>query len=329
MEMKVLVTGASGFVGGWLVKYLIQQGLEVRVLDRSQKISDELKHLKIETVMGDILNPQTLSSAMEGVDSVFHLAGLIAYTRSQRQQMDRVNVLGTQNIIEACIEKNVRRLVHFSSVVAVGASFDGKTLLNENSEYNIHHLNLGYFESKFYAEQKVKQAVAENKIDAVIVNPATIYGPGDAKKGSRGVQLKVARGKIPFYPPGGVNIISIEDIVSATFQAWKVGRTGERYILSNENILIKDLFNLIATAAGVEPPKIGLPKSALLALGRVGDILEKINLKGPVNSENAWASILFHWYDNSKAKQYLGLNPKPAKYAIEQSLAWIKEQGML
>ncbi len=323
--MKVLVTGASGFVGSWLTKYLLEQGLQVRILNRSSKKPEDLKDLNVEVIQGNVLDLESVLKAADGVDSIFHLAGVVAYTKAQRKIMDDVNIHGTENIIKACASKKIRRLVHFSSVVAIGASFDGKNIINETFVYNLKDLNLGYFESKHTAENLVCDAVKNKLIDAVIVNPSTIYGPGDAKKGSRGVQLKVAKGTFPFYPPGGVNIVSIEDVVAATYQAWKVGESGERYLLTGENILIKDLFDMIAEFAGVSAPKIPLSKNVLLGLGKVGDFMEKIGRKGPINSENAWASVMFHWYDNSKAKAALGLRPKSARYAVQQSVNWVKQ----
>jgi dihydroflavonol-4-reductase len=213
-------------------------------------------------------------------------------------------------------------------VVAIGASFDGKPL-NEDSPYNVKHLDLGYFETKHAAENIVREANQTGRVDAVMVNPGTIYGPGDAKKGSRGVQLKVARGKFPFYPPGGVNIVSVEDVVDCTIAAWKRGRSGERYIVGGENLLIRDVFKMIASEAGVEPPSIPLPRPLIFTIGKVGDLLESIGKKGPLNTENAWTSVLYHWFDSSKAQRELGLSPKPASFAIAQSVKWIKENGLL
>src|SRR5690606_38059941 len=155
----------------------------------------------------DVTDPQSVDSATRGMDSVFHLAGLIAYTRSERAAMERVNVQGTRNVIDACRAAKVKKLVHLSSVVAIGASFDGKTLLNEESEFNLGHLNLGYFETKRKAELHVVDAAKRGDFETVILNPGTIYGAGDAKKGSRKTQIKVAQGRFPFYPSGGVNVV--------------------------------------------------------------------------------------------------------------------------
>jgi dihydroflavonol-4-reductase len=327
--MKVLVTGATGFLGGWLVRRLLDEGHDVRIIKRPRSNLDDIEGLPLEIMPGDVTDLASLVEACRGVDSVFNLAGLIAYSKSQRQAMEKINVTGTANMIRACHENQVRRMVHLSSVVAVGASFDGRVPLDENSAYNVGHLDLGYFETKHKSEILVRKAVADGKIDAVMINPSTIYGRADSKKGSRKTQLKVAQGKFPIYPPGGVNIVAVEDVIDCIVAAWKTGRKGERYIISNENLLIKDAFEMIAQAAGVKPPRIGLPKSAIFAIGKVGDLLEAVGKKGPLNTENAWMSVLYHWFDSSKAQNEFGLKLKPASHAIEQSIRWSRDNGLL
>lgn len=324
--MRVLVTGATGFLGSWLTRRLAQDGHDVSILCRTQNPDLDLQELSVKKCLGDVTDLQSLMTAARGIELVYHLAGVIGYSRAMREAMERVNVQGTANVIAACQAQNVRRLIHVSSVTAVGASFDGKVPLNEDSPYNLSHLNLGYFETKRAGEILVREAVKTGVIDAVILNPSTVYGPGDAKKGSRKTQLKVARGKLPFYTSGGVSIVAVEDVVDAIIAAGKIGRSGERYILSGENITIRQLFETIASEAGVEPPKIYLPNFAVHALGRLGDCLERMGKKGPLNSENAWTAILFHWFDSSKAQRELGFQPGTARKAIHESVAWIKKE---
>lgn len=326
--LKVLVTGASGFVGGWLVRRLREENVQVVALRRkSSSNTDELEG--VETAWGDITDSASVLAAAKGVDSVFHLAGHVGYSKAERALMDKINVEGTRNVIAACRANNVRRLLHMSSVVAVGASFDGQKPLDETSPYNLHHLDLGYFETKRRAEELVVAAVRAEGLDAVMVNPSTIYGAGDAAKGSRKVQLKVAQGRFKFYTGGGVSIVGIEEVVEATIAAWKRGRTGERYILSGDNITIKRLFEIIAAAAGSRPPGIHLPNPVVRAIGKTGDLVERLGRRGPLNSESAWSSILFHWFDHQKASAELGFRAQPAETAIDKSVNWIRGKGWL
>lgn len=326
---KVLVTGANGFLGSWLCRNLIDQGSQVCALVRKNSDLSELRGLKIDYRTGDVTDLHSLLDASQGIDTVFHLAGLIAYKKSQRDAMERVNVGGTENVLEACRAQSIRKLVHLSSVVAVGAGFTPDQILNEESEFNVHHLNLGYFETKKKAEEKVQEACAKGRVDAVILNPSTIYGPGDAKKGSRNTQLKVAQGRFPYYTSGGVNVVAVEDAVAGILSAWRKGRTGERYILAGENLLIKDLFRIIALKSGQDAPDKEIPTFVLHALGISGDILSKMGIKSSISRENAWTSTLYHWFDSSKAQTELDFKPRSAETAISQSVQWMKENGLL
>jgi dihydroflavonol-4-reductase len=331
--MAVLVTGATGFVGSWLVRGLCERGETVHVLHRPSSSLEDLKGLSFVSRLGDVTDAASVRKACQDVDTVFHLAGVVGYSRAARPLMDQVNVEGTRHVVEALSGRKAAsghsvKLVYMSSVVAVGASFD-RTPLNENSPFNLSHLNLGYFETKKAAEELVRAATRDGKIHSVILCPSTIYGGGDAKKGSRKTQLKVARGEFPFYTSGGVSIVSVHDVVQGIFAARERGRNGERYILSGENITIKDLFDRIAGFAGVRPPRFRLPSPAVHAIGRVGDFLETIGKKGPLNSENAWTALLYHWFDHTKARTELGFNPRPANEALKESVDLMKQEGLL
>ncbi|MFM6927628.1 MAG: NAD-dependent epimerase/dehydratase family protein [Bdellovibrio sp.] len=327
--MKVLVTGANGFLGSWVTRALVDEGHEVYALVRPKSDLSELNGINCKYVYGDVTDIVSLLAAFKGIDTVFHLAGVIAYKGSDRALMERVNVQGTANVVEVCRECHVRRLVHLSSVVAIGGSRSSSEIMDEKSEFNVHDLNLGYFETKFAAEEIVKKAVAKGEIDAVILNPSTIYGPGDARKGSRKMMLKVAQGKFKFYTSGGVNVVAVQDVVKGILSAWKVGKKGERYILAGENILIKDLFRIIAEEAGVPAPIHHLPDQMLHLVGTIGDVMEKMGFKGPLSKENAYTATMYHWFDSSKAQKDLDFHPRPAREAIHNSVQWIKEQGML
>jgi dihydroflavonol-4-reductase len=326
--MAVLVTGATGFVGSWLVRELVKRGEEVRVLHRRSSNLEDLQGLDYVSRLGDVTDLDSLRNACLGVDTVFHLAGVVGYSKAMRRVMDDVNVGGTKKVVEAMQQSPKAKLVYMSSVVAVGASRT-PTPLNETSPYTISKLNLGYFETKKAAEELVVDACRRGRIEAVILNPSTIYGAADAKKGSRKTQVKVAQGKFPFYTSGGVSIVSVHDVVAAVLRAREVGRSGERYILSGENMTIQELFNRIAKFAGVKPPSIHMPNFAVHAIGKVGDLLESIGKKGPINTENAWTSTLYHWFDHAKATRELGFQPRPADEPLRESVEWMKQNGIL
>lgn len=323
--MKVVVTGANGFLGSWLTKRLIQDGYDVHIVTRKNSDLSELKNLKFTNHIGDVTESETLDPAFESAEIVFHLAGVVAYKKEHRNLMEQVNVQGTQNVVSAVQRKNVKKLLHLSSVVAIGAGFHPHQILNEQSEFNLSHLDLGYFETKRKAEVIVMDAYNKGLIQPYIVNPSTIYGSADAKKGSRSVQLKVAQGRFPFYTSGGVNVVAVEDVIDGILLAINKGQSGQRYILSGENWTIKKLFSEIADSAGVQAPQLLLPNFALHTIGTLGDIFKGIG----ISKENAWTSTMFHWFDNTKAKKELGFNPRPAKQAIQNSVDWMRLQGLI
>lgn len=326
---KVLVTGASGFLGSWLCRRLLEEGYQVSALVRKGSDLSELDGFKVNHTYGDVTNLQSLIDGFKGHDCIFHLAGLIAYKSSQRASMEKVNVQGTQNVLKACSSLGIQDLVYASSVVAIGAGFSKDQVLNEDSPFNVSHLNLGYFETKHHAERLVMDATVKGQVRARIFNPSTIYGPGDAKKGSRKSQLKVAQGQMPFFTSGGVNVVAIEDVLNGILAVWRKGQAGRRYILCGDNITIQQLFENIALAAGVPAPRHQIPNWLLHGLGKIGDIATSLGVQGGISSENAWTATLYHWFSNERAKSELGFTARSSAQAIEASVKWSKEHGLI
>lgn len=330
--MRALVTGGNGFLGAHLIERLLSERMEIFALVRRTSNLDEVHSRdQIQLEYGDITDKSSLIQAFQNSkpDVVFHLAGYIGYKKTERDLMEKINVQGTKNIIEAMVETKVPKIVHMSSVVAVGAGYRRTEILDENSPYNLGPLNLGYFETKRQAENLVVQATRDKAIQSVILNPSTIYGPADAKKGSRKTQVKVAQGKFKFYTSGGVSVVSVEDVIEGIYRGFKSGRNGERYILSGENILIKELFEKIAKFAGVSPPNLYLPDVALHLVGKTGDLLSRFGFPMSISQENAWTATLFHWFRNDKAKKELGIEFKPADYSLRQSVQWMKDNKII
>jgi len=322
-EKSVIVTGSNGFLGAHICRRLLDEGFQVTALVRKGSDLSELEGVKVHLAYGDVTNKESLVQSFKSFTTVVHAAGVVAYKKADRPLMETVNVQGTKNTIEACIEVGVEKLVHISSCVAVGASFT-PTPLTETSPYGIESLGLGYYDTKRDAEKIVIEAAKAKKIWAVCVNPSTIYGAADAKKGSRKTQLNVARGKFPFYTSGGVNVVAVEDVLDGIIQAWTRGRSAERYLLTADNMTIKNLFEQIAHCAGVKPPGFLIPGFVLHGLGIIGDAIHV----GP-SRENAWSATLFNWFNSDKAKQELQFSPRPSSQAIENSVRWSKDNGLI
>lgn len=325
--MKFLVTGATGFLGQNLIQYLYENGHQAIALAREgSRPSETFQTLGVEIFRGDVVEAPSIQRIPENLDGVFHLAGVIAYHKRERSLMERVNVLGTTHVLDFCETRNLP-LLHVSSVVAIGASRTPK-ILNEKSPYEVPD-SFGYFASKKKAEDLVLQRSLPGKLRAVIVNPSTIYGAGDMEKSSRKAQLQVARGRLSFYPPGGVSVVNVEAVVHAMLKAFQVGKSGERYILAGENLLLKEVFALIAKHSGQTPPSWGLPKFLLQMIGRGGDLAELLGMQASLTSENAALACWYHWFDSSKAHQELGFQFEPADEAIRKSILWAKNKGLL
>ncbi|MCC6276495.1 MAG: SDR family NAD(P)-dependent oxidoreductase [Oligoflexia bacterium] len=326
--MKVLVTGGTGFLGGWIVRGLKNAGHDVRVLHRAHSRLEEIKSVNFESALGDVTDPDSVDSACRGVDAVIHAAGLIGYKPELRDQMFKVNVGGTENVIAAVVKQKVQRLVFTSSVVAIGASPQPK-VLNEDSLYEMGHLGLGYYDSKREAELKVLEAAKKGKINGVSLNPSVMFGPGDGLKDSRKLHLKVAQGKIPFYTSGGINVMNVEDAVQGHLNALTRGKSGERFILASENIYVKELFKWLAEEGGSRPPQILLPKIFIEALRLGRPVLNVLGIGPKLPLDSAFLATFFHWYDNAKAKSELAVTFRPARSAVHESMKWCKSHGLI
>ncbi len=327
--MNVFVTGATGFLGSHLCRHLVNKGFTVSAICRSEKkkleLSQDIRD-QINWIQGDLFSNNW---DLKKYDFVFHLAGFIGYKPEDHEMMQKVNVEGTKVIINKIKDAHyIPKLIYLSSVVAIGAGHKKTEVLNENSVFNVSNYNFGYFDTKKEAEDYVLEETKKG-LFAVALNPSTIYGAGDMKKGSRKAQLKVAKGKLKFCPKGGVSIIHVDDVCKAIISSLDKGISGERYILSGENITIKELFTLVANASGVKPSFTEIPTSLLLGIGHFFECLKFIGLKPQMSLENLKVATMYHWFNNEKARNELDLNPKPAKAAIEESIKWAKEQNYI
>lgn len=325
--MKVLVTGATGFLGSHLVSALIKEGFEVVALIRSTSDANMAASLGCQTVTGDLLDLASLSRSFKGLDGVFHVAGAMSSSPKEKERLLKVNIDGVRNVIAACKDQNVKKLIHVSSVVAVGVNLTAnEALLTEESANITKGMAYTNYDSKRIGEELVLEAAKKGEIQAIVVNPGLIYGAGDARKIIRKGNVMAAKGKLPVYPSGGVNIVAVEDVTAAMIEAFHHGRNGERYLLTGDNITIKDLLSKISLYAGAKAPSKKMPERFLKFLATVFDSL---GLKSEVCRENIFSATSFHWYDSAKAKRELGFKPRSHDEAISSSVEWMKKNNYL
>jgi dihydroflavonol-4-reductase len=259
----ILVTGGTGMIGARLLYTLLSEGHTVRALKRkgaSTKLFDQYLSQKdqfsaqIEWLEGDLLDLDTLERACEGVDTVFHCAAMISFIPKEAQKMERVNIEGTANLVNICLETtNFRYFCFVSSVATLGRS-SGDQQLDEHSHWDPTTHPSNYAISKYGAEREVWRGVAEG-LPGVMVNPSIVLGPGDFNKGSSELFKKVANG-FPFYTEGVSGFVDVRDVCDAILFLWKKNKTGERYILNAEDLSFKSLFEKIAAGLKVKAPSI-------------------------------------------------------------------------
>ena len=251
--MKVLVTGGTGFVGSQIVAALVRRGDTVRVLHRATSKLIMLEGLPIEHVLGDVQEPEAVARAVAGCDLVFHVAAVASYWRTQREQVYRVNVEGTRIVMEACLAAGVPRVVHTSSVAAIGIPRNGRPA-DERATFDAFSATFAYADSKHRAEAVVLQAVARG-LPAVIVNPGAVYGAGDHNLISGSMVLELARRSVPLVPDGGLCVVDVDAIVRGHLAAAERGRIGERYILGGENLTLLEIATEICAVVGRRAPR--------------------------------------------------------------------------
>jgi len=324
--MKILVTGATGFLGHHLVKRLVKDGYDVRILKDKSSPMDLIKDLKLEVTEGDIRDFELVKKAVSGCDIVFHLAGIISYWSRQNNLQFEVNVNGTQNVVKSCLEAKVKRLIYTSSTAAVG--FNPGGLADEKTEFNLGNLGIAYCDTKYLAEKEVQKAIKEG-LDAVIVCPGSIYGPGDIRRIKEDPVFPKGIFSL-FYVDGGLGIVDVEDVVQGEILAWKKGKKGERYILVGENLSFYEIRKTVAEILGKNPPKTKIPSFLFLILSYFLNWTSYLTEKRPkFTPENARLNKIFLYYSNEKAKKELGMKFRPFKESAQRMVEWYKENKYL
>lgn len=318
--MRTLVTGATGFVGPRLVRRLVERGDQVRVLVRASSNLAALEGLPIEVARGDVTAPETLRAALDGIETVYHAAGLVSSAHRDRQRLFEVNVGGTRNVLSAALAAGASRVIYTSSCAAVGYSRRSEPV-NERSSWV--DFGVTYARAKRAAEAAAFELQARG-LPLVVVNPTTAMGPDDPTMVTTRVVAKFMRGHLPAQVAGGMNIIDVDDFVAGHLLADERGRIGERYILAGTNVTWAEFFRLLSELTGRPVPR-RVPLPAALALAFAVERLAEARGRPPrLEFEEVRLAGLYRFADATKARTELGLTVRPLRDTLARTVDWLR-----
>jgi dihydroflavonol-4-reductase len=316
-----LVTGATGFLGSHVARALVERGDDVRVTVRRTSSAEALEGLDVHRVVADVTDRRQVRRALDGVDRVFHVAGSTSLRLSE-DDLFRVNVRGTQVVLEACLRAGVERVVYTSSVAALGPAPRGKTV-DETQVFRAGGLDIPYVTSKHAAEAEALR-VAARGLPVVIVSPAHVLGRGDHRRSSTDVVRRFLLGRIPAYVEGAINVVDVRDVAHGHVLADEAGRPGERYILGNRNYTWDRLFAELARLSGVAPPPMRLPADVALRLVQAAGYVPRAQL--PFTAAEVRAAAQWWTYRSTKARRELGWTTGAHEDTVEETVAFWRER---
>jgi dihydroflavonol-4-reductase len=318
----VLVTGATGLVGSHVVRQLLERGDRVRITVRDRSRLDNVEDLDVDRVTADVLDRRSMRKALRGVERVVHVAGHTSL-RSDSTKVFAINVQGTRTVLEEALRARVERVVHVSSVAAIGPAPRGSTA-DERQPFSAGGLDVPYVHAKREAEMEALRVCAMG-LPVVIVNPAHVFGAGDLYRSSTEIVLRFLRRQLPAYVDGALNIVDAEDVARGVVLADERGEPGERYILGNRNFTLDRLFADLGRLSGVAPPALKLPYPAALALARAAEAAPGGH--PPITQTEVRAAHQWWAYRSTKAKRELGWRPSHHEDTLERTIAWYRDRG--
>jgi len=321
---RYLVTGATGFLGSHRVEKLLgNPELTVRVLCRGANRWTAME--RVEIVYGDILDVAIVERATREVDGIFHLAGFVTRDRSQASQLFDTHIRGTRNLCEAVLRNGSPRVVLSSSSGTVAAS-RVPIMHNEDSPFaNEVAAHWPYYLSKIFQE-KLALSFHENQgLPVMIVSPSLLLGPGDERLSSTGDVLLFLDRKLPNVPSGGLNFVDVRDAADALIRAMDSGVPGRRYLVGGHNMTVKDFFVALERFSGVKGPRMELPETwSRTGAGFLRGLYKVVAQQYSLDDTTVEMAYRFWYFDNSRAKSELGLNPRPADETLKDTIVWLR-----
>lgn len=326
--MRCLVTGATGFLGTNLVHELVRDGWTVRAFGLPGSETRYIDDLPVEIMLGDITNPADVDRAVAGMEIVFHVAGDTSFWKRNIARQRLINSQGPVNVAEACLRHGVRRLVHTSTVDALG--FNPEGLADEEwPTYNYANTGYNYADTKRDGELNVRAFNAKG-LEVVIINPGSMLGPFDYTLQFGRLFFDLRDGNIPGIPKGGGPFAHVREVALAHITAARKGRPGEGYICGGINITYRELFQGIAAKFGKTAPGLDIPRWGFVLYGYVMEFISQFTNKPPeMNPGQARYMTVYPYYDSSKAVRELDFKILPLDQMIDDAYDWYRDNGFL
>jgi dihydroflavonol-4-reductase len=321
------VTGGTGFVGAHVVRALLRRGRTVHCLVRPSSRLSNLEALPVELVAGDVTDPASLKRAMAGARTVYHCAADYRLSARHPREIYAANVEGTRNVLAAASDVGAEKVVYTSSVSALGLTRDGRPG-NEGTPVELASL-IGHYKKSKHQAEGVAQEWAARGLPVVIVNPSTPVGEMDIKPTPTGQMIvDFLNRRMPAYVETGLNLVDVRDVAEGHVLAEEKGRAGEKYILGNRDMTLKEIFDALSKLTGIPSPRVRLPHWVPLAAAAVSTLASRVTARPPrVPLEGVRMSRHRMYFDASKAVRELDLPQTPVEEALARAVAWFRENG--
>ncbi len=321
--MKVLVTGANGFIAANVVRELNRRNIQVRGLVRESSDLRGLEGTEWERFTGSYLDPGDIDRAIEGCDFVIHAAAFTGPTPSALKYYLGPNVEGARNVVRSCLRHKVRRLVYISTVNTIGYGTADDPGREDWPVNGPPFSRSGYAGSKMMAEELIREAVDKKGLNAVIVNPSFVIGPYDAKPSSNRMLLIYYEKPYSLLPPGGKNFVYVGDVAAAICNAMEKGNSGERYILAGRNLTLAEFFDIVEPVTGRKQRRIYVPGWLIRIAGAIGGIANVFGSAYQLDPVTSHILCIRNFYTPEKAIRELGMPQTPIEQAIREAWEWL------
>ncbi len=324
----VLVTGSSGFLGQHLVRTLLESDPQLRVRAFSRSRFPDEDNGRVESVCGDIADPDSVEKALRGADEVYHLAGIVKRYPKDHWALYRTHVDGTRNLCEALLAGGPRRCVLVSSSGTVAVSREAVVHTEESGYKQAVVKQFPYYLSKIYQEKQAFWYCQHRKLPIIVANPSLLLGPGDDRLSSTNDVRLFLKGQIKVVPSGGLNLVDVRDVASALVRAMRKGSVGERYLLAGENLTFREWIVHAANVARVGHPKMRLPEGlARFGAAALRRLYPMAGKEFELDDATIRMSSLFWYCDASKARRDLGFAARPANETLRDTICYLRSSG--